>query len=67
MEEELQGLGGEHSHRFTGGKVERDLFRWLVPPPENPQPETRRLSTVVGRGWMVRLWLQSHTQREDRD
>ena len=25
IEEELQGLGGEHSHRFAGGTVERDL------------------------------------------
>lgn len=36
IEEEFQGLGGEHSHRFAGDKVERDLYRWLVLSPENP-------------------------------
>ena len=51
MEEELQGLGGAHSHRFAGGKVERDVFKWLVPPPENPQPET--LVHCVDSGFRV--------------
>lgn len=42
IEKELQGLGGEHSHRFAEGQVERDLRT----------PSLTCLSTVwEGAGW----------------
>ena len=35
----LRRLRGECSNQFAEGKTDRDVHRWLVPPPYVPQPE----------------------------
>ena len=55
----LRSHGGEHSHRGVEGKAERSPHRVAVPTSTH-QPERLVCTPArVGRGWELRLGLQS--------
>ena len=60
----LRSHGGDHSNGGAEGKVERFPHRGLVPISTH-QPERLVCSPAgVGRGWELRLGLQSSDPRE---
>lgn len=55
---ELQGLGGEHSHKSAAAGTDRDPYRQTVPWLCTPQPDRCPLACPQPRGRVQKLGLR---------